>query len=101
MPHVHQRRQSVMYSAPSSSDTRDIWTQIKLAIGDSQNFRDLISTLHWEEGLPIEAVNLIKSRLTTSQGLTMLTPPSPPKVLNSLFPPLSLTLLSSFNPKHT
>ena len=49
-------------------ENREQWTAIKLAIGDSQNFRDLLSALHWEEGLTIEAVNLIQSHLVTSSG---------------------------------
>ena len=36
---------------------------IKLAIGDSQHFNDLITGLNWREGLTIEAMNLIKSHL--------------------------------------
>ena len=43
------------------------WLSIQLAIGDSQNFLDLINSLRWEEGLSPEAVNLIESRLATSK----------------------------------
>ena len=43
------------------------WLSIQLAIGDSQNFLDLINSLKWEEGLSPDAVNLIESRLATSK----------------------------------
>ena len=49
-----------------TTDAKGQWQAIKLAIGDSQKFRDLILGLHWKEGLTIEAVNLIKSHLATT-----------------------------------
>ena len=56
--------------SPSSTlrEVRERWTAIKLAIGDSQNFLDLISGLNWRDGLAIEAMNLIKSQLCLGGG---------------------------------
>ena len=56
--------------SPSSTprESKGKWTAIKLAIGDSQNFLDLISALNWREGLTIEAVNLIKSYLDVEES---------------------------------
>ena len=96
-PQPHLRRTSLLQGTthtPSSTtsltkpphktaETKDQWAAIKLAIGDSQNFRDLITALHWEDGLTIEAVNLITSRLNVesrsekSQRWSS-TPPSAP-----------------------
>lgn len=42
------------------------WLSIQQAIGDSQNFLDLINNLKWEEGLSCDAVSLIESKLATS-----------------------------------
>ena len=66
-PHVSK------ISAPlsPSSDLREVrerWTAIKLAIGDSHNFLDLVSGINWRDGLTIEAMNLIKAHLCTGEG---------------------------------
>ena len=43
------------------------WLSIQQAMGDTQNFIDLINNLKWEEGLSSDAVNLIESKLATSR----------------------------------
>ncbi|CAI8014943.1 Dynein heavy chain 8, axonemal, partial [Geodia barretti] len=55
---------------PSSNlrEARERWTAIKLAIGDSQNFLDLVSGINWRDGLTVEAMNLIKAHLCTGEG---------------------------------
>lgn len=42
---------------------KEQWNAILIAIGDSQNFLDLLSGLEWENGLSTDAVNLILSKL--------------------------------------
>ena len=55
---------------PSSNlrEARERWTAIKLAIGDSQNFLDLVSGINWRDGLTVEAMNLIKAHLCPGEG---------------------------------
>lgn len=53
----------------TSKTERDYWTQLQLAISDSQHFLDLMHNLKWEEeGLSQEAISLIESKLVTSHN---------------------------------
>jgi len=47
---------------------REQWQTIQLAIGDSQNFLDLLAALKWENGLDTYSINLIESMLVTSKN---------------------------------
>lgn len=53
-------------SADSSKMEKEQWMAIQLAIGDSQKFLDLLNGLKWENGLSLNALNLIESRIATS-----------------------------------
>ena len=56
-------------SLPSGTKVdKERWSQIQLAMGDSQHFLDLINGLNWEEGLSREAVDLVESTLATSHA---------------------------------
>ena len=57
-----KRKTSTMVSGSTRME-KDQWNAIQLAIGDSQKFLDLLSSLKWESGLSTDAVNLIKSRI--------------------------------------
>ncbi|KAL5457324.1 hypothetical protein EMCRGX_G034572 [Ephydatia muelleri] len=63
---LFQRRQSTSSSVQSVNIENKQWLSIQQAIGDSQNFLDLINNLKWEEGLSCDAVSLIESKLATS-----------------------------------
>lgn len=45
---------------------KEQWLAVQLEISDSQKFLDLLKRLRWEEGLSIDAVSLIESKLDTS-----------------------------------
>lgn len=47
---------------------KEHWVSLQVAIGDSQRFLDLLSSLKWEDGLSTEAMNLIESQLATSRN---------------------------------
>lgn len=47
---------------------REQWQSIQLAIGDSQNFLDLLGAFKWENGLDAYSINLIESMLVTSKN---------------------------------
>ncbi len=50
---------------------KEHWLSIQLAIGDSQNFLDLLSSLKWEDGLSTDAINLIESKISTKPGASL------------------------------
>lgn len=50
-------------SAETVKLEKEQWNTIQIAIGDSQNFLDLLNGLKWEDGLSTDAVNLILSKL--------------------------------------
>ena len=50
-------------SAQTSKIDKEHWNSIQLAIGDSQNFLDLLNGLKWQDGLSTDAVNLVLSKL--------------------------------------
>lgn len=64
-PTVLTRKSSLVTNSKSSSE-KDYWTQLQLAIGDSQHFLDLINNLKWEDGLSQDSVNLVESKLQVS-----------------------------------
>lgn len=67
--HTAKKRTSSLNLTPQSAKMeKDQWGLLQLAIGDSQRFLDLLNSLKWEDGLPIEAVNLIESKLATSHN---------------------------------
>ena len=43
---------------------KEHWANLLVAIGDSQQFMEMIRGLRWEEGLSVGALHLIKSRLS-------------------------------------
>lgn len=104
--------QSIPETTPTisrSKSERDYWTQLQLAIGDSQHFLDLIKNLKWEEeGLTQEAVDLIESKLATSHNMAttsremtdsdggggVATTPSGGVVSSTVTPPSSLITVS-------
>lgn len=47
---------------------REQWQSIQLAIGDSQNFLDLLAAFKWENGLDEYSIDLIESMLVTSKN---------------------------------
>ena len=63
-PHPPTNTTKHPQSSNTKQETKEQWTSIKLSIGDSQHFLDLISALHWRDGLTIEAVNLINKHLS-------------------------------------
>ena len=60
------RKTTSMSSSVNSKMEREHWSQLQIAIGDSQRFLDLLNNLKWEEGLSNDAVALIESKLATS-----------------------------------
>ena len=61
--------------ATISSETtrmeREQWLAIQQAIGDSQNFLELLNGLKWQDGLKTKAVHLIESKLATSHNTSV------------------------------
>lgn len=47
---------------------KDLWMSLLVAIGDSQQFMEMVRGLRWEEGLSTVAVQIIKSRLSTAHS---------------------------------
>ena len=64
-PAVLTKKSSTVANSKSGSE-RDYWTQLQLAIGDSQHFLDLINNLKWEDGLSQDSIDLIESKLSTN-----------------------------------
>ena len=50
----------------SETVEKEHWLSLQQALGDSQNFLELLNSLKWEDGLPQEAINLIESRIATT-----------------------------------
>ena len=57
---------SVKGSSSSNKVDKEHWLSLQQALGDSQNFLDLLNSLKWEDGLPQEAINLIESKIATT-----------------------------------
>ena len=66
-PPPFNRRSSIIPTSKSSTE-KDYWTQLQLAIGDSQHFLDLINNLKWVDGLSQSSVDLIEYKLATKRN---------------------------------
>ena len=66
LPSKKRTSGGVIASTDSSKMEKEQWMAIQLAIGDSQKFLDLLNGLKWENGLSLDALNLIESRIATS-----------------------------------
>ena len=64
-PSMHVLDQGMLKKKKSITKltAKENWNSIQIAIGDSQNFLDLLNGLKWEDGLSTDAVNLIVSKL--------------------------------------
>ncbi len=52
--------------AETAKMEKEQWQAVQSSIGDSQKFLDLLNRLKWQDGLSVDAVNLIESKLETS-----------------------------------
>lgn len=64
-PPLASKKKKAAFSgtAETAKLEKEQWNAIQIAIGDSQNFLDLLNGLEWENGLSTDAVNLILSKL--------------------------------------
>lgn len=63
IPSSKRKKSLIPASGQTARIEKEQWNAVQIAIGDSQNFLDLLNGLKWQDGLSTDAVNLILSKL--------------------------------------